>query len=84
MRVQYPTQSLNTHRPRGNQKFQDLPAPTGDAPYHLSLDDVLSPSEIQKIKKDGSMSFHCVGDTCSVKHPVPQQLVAYAIENQLW
>jgi calcineurin-like phosphoesterase family protein len=74
--------SVKAHKPRGNQKFQDLPAPRGDAPYHLSLDDVLSPREIEKIKNDGNLTFHCVGDTGGVKNPAPQQLVAYAMENQ--
>ena len=32
--------SVIKHEIRGNQKFQPLPQPTGDAPYHLSLDDV--------------------------------------------
>jgi hypothetical protein len=74
--------SVKVHNPRGNQKFQDLPAPSGQSPYHLSLDDILSSRELEKIKKDGSLSFHCVGDTGGVKNPAPQQLVALAMENK--
>ncbi|HET7148476.1 MAG TPA: metallophosphoesterase [Candidatus Nitrosopolaris sp.] len=66
---------------RGNQKFQPLPQPTRGAPYHLSLDDVLSVDEIQSIKDDGSITFHCMGDTGGVKDPVPEQLVANGLEN---
>jgi hypothetical protein len=74
--------SVKKHKPMGNQIFQDLPLPTGDAPYHLSLDDVLSPNEIKKITSDGSITFHSAGDTGGIKHPVPQQLVAYAMESK--
>jgi acid phosphatase type 7 len=74
--------STKTHKPRGNQKFQDLPAPSGQSHYHLSLDDVISSRELEKIKKEGILSFHCVGDTGGVKNPSPQQLVAYAMENK--
>jgi acid phosphatase type 7 len=74
--------SVKEQKSLGNQKFQDLPIATADAPYHLSLDDILSPNEINKIKSDGSIRFHCVGDTGGIKHPVPQQLVAYAMESK--
>jgi acid phosphatase type 7 len=73
--------SVKAHKSRGNQKFQDLPAPSGNPPYRLSLDDLLSSREIEKIKNDGKLTFHCVGDTGGVKYPVPQQLVSYAMEN---
>lgn len=55
--------SVKKHLLRGNQKFQPLPDPTGDAPYHLLLEDVLSHTEIQKIKDERSIIFHCTGDT---------------------
>jgi acid phosphatase type 7 len=73
--------SVKKHLPRGNQKFQPLPDPTGDAPYHLLLEDVLSHTEIQKIKDERNIIFHCVGDTGGVKDPAPQQLVANGIES---
>jgi acid phosphatase type 7 len=73
--------SIKKHVPRGNQKFQPLPQPSGEPPYHLSLDDVLSQNEMQKIKDDDSIVFHCTGDTGGVKDPAPQQLVANGIEN---
>ena len=66
--------SVKPHKSRGNQRFQDLRHQVAAAPYHLSLDDVLSSHEIEKIKKEGGLTFHCVGDTGGVKHPAPQQL----------
>ena len=74
--------SIKQHKPRGNQKFHDLPAARGSPPYHMLLNDVLSQRQIEKIKKDGYLAFHCVGDTGGVKRPAPQQLVAYAMENK--
>jgi hypothetical protein len=73
--------SVINHEIRGNQKFQPLPQPTGDAPYHLSLNEVLSSNEIQSIMDDGSITFHCMGDTGGVKDPAPQQLVANGLES---
>jgi acid phosphatase type 7 len=58
-----------------------LPQPTGDGLYHLALDDVLSSNEIQTIMDDGSITFHCMGDTGGVKDPVPEQLVANGLES---
>jgi hypothetical protein len=73
--------SVIKHKSRGNQKFQPLPQPTGDSPYHLALDDVLSTNDIQGIMDDGSITFHCIGDTGGVKDPAPEQLVANGLES---
>ena len=59
--------SIIRHTPRGNQKFQDLPEPTGEAPYHLSLDKILSANQIKAITDSGSISFHAVGDSGGVR-----------------
>ena len=61
--------SIIRHTPRGNQKFQDLPEPTGEAPYHVSLDKILSANQIKAITDSGSISFHAVGDSGGVSHP---------------
>ena len=66
--------SIKKHVPRGNQKFQPLPQPSGKPPYHLSLDDVLSQNEMQKIKDDDSIVFHCTGDTGGVKDSCPSAI----------
>ena len=65
----------------GNQKFQPLPAPIGKYPYHLSLSDILPQNQITSIQKAGKISFHIVGDTGGIKNPVPQQIVAIAMES---
>ena len=49
------------------QKFQPLPPPTGDHPYHLSLKDILSTEEVESILDSGGISFHTVGSTGGMK-----------------
>jgi acid phosphatase type 7 len=66
--------------PYANQKFHDLPKPPGDYPFHLQLEDVLSSSQMAGIIKSGGLTIHVVGDTGGVSNPVPQQLVADAME----
>ena len=73
-------QSNLVHQPTGNQAFQPLPTPTGQAPYHLSLDNVLPPDQVAAIQNSGRMLFHMAGDTGGVKSPEPQQIVAMAME----
>ncbi len=69
------------HAPHPNQRFQPLPQPTGNSPFHLKLEDILSQDEIQNILQSNGISFHIVGDTGGVKHPEPQQIVSIAMEN---
>lgn len=89
-----PTQSSYRMRPKGicssivqqaygNQKFQPLPAPTGQSPFHLTLDSILAPSEIAAINASGSLTFHVAGDSGGIKYPLPQQNVANAMEADL-
>jgi len=73
-------QSVIRHRPRGNQRFQKLPDPTGEAPYHLSLDKLLSASQIEAIRNSGSISFHTIGDSGGVRSPQAQEIVKIAME----
>lgn len=73
---------LNILHPRQpNQTQQPLPAPTGKAPYHLSLASVLTPAQMQAIQTAQRMVFHVVGDTGGVKTPQDQQDVAVHMEN---
>jgi len=74
-------QSVIRHKPLGNQKFQPLPQPTGMPPYHLPLDKILSADKIESIINSKSILFHVAGDTGGIKHPVPQQIVAMAMES---
>src|SRR5215831_2803162 len=69
-------------QPSRNQKFQDLPAPTGQSPYHLSLDQVLPPDQIKAIQSSGRVLFQVAGDTGGVKAPQSQLLVAMNMEQQ--
>jgi acid phosphatase type 7 len=65
------------------QPSQPLPQPTGPSPYHLSLDQVLTPAEMQTIQSSGRMVFHVVGDTGGIKTPQDQDLVVAQMEQDL-
>ncbi len=67
-------------KPYKNQEFHALPEPTGPSPYHVDLSDVLPAKEIATMIRSGSLTIHVVGDTGGVSNPVPQQLVADAME----
>jgi hypothetical protein len=65
------------------QPSQPLPQPTGPAPYHLSLDQILPAATMQAIQTAGRMVFHMVGDTGGVKSPQDQEIVATHMEVDL-
>jgi hypothetical protein len=69
--------------PATKQQPQPLPQPTGQSPFHLSLDQVLPPATIQAIQSSGRMVFHMVGDTGGVKSPQDQEIVATHMEQDL-
>src|SRR5215467_8079603 len=56
-------------RKHPTQPWRDLPKPTGQSPYHLSLDSVLSSEAMNTISKSGRMIFHAVGDTGGINTP---------------
>jgi hypothetical protein len=60
-----------------------LPAPAGPAPYRLRLADVLPVARLRQIERDGTLRFHCVGDTGGYHNPVPQRAVAEAMATEL-
>jgi hypothetical protein len=68
------------HSRQPNQAFQPLPAPTGKAPYHLTLDALLPPAQMQAIQQAQRLVFHVNGDTGGVKAPQAQQQVAEYME----
>ncbi|MDA4121792.1 MAG: metallophosphoesterase [Thaumarchaeota archaeon] len=70
-------------KPYTNQTFHPLPPPTGAPPFRVDLADVLPSSVMANIVKSGSLTIHVVGDTGGVSNPVPQQLVADALERDL-
>lgn len=63
--------------------FRELPAPTGAAPFHLDLKDVVSARVYQRIVDTGELSFHLNGDIGGIGNSVPQQLVAAGMEADL-
>ena len=65
------------------QPPQPLPKPTGASPFHLSLDQILSPLVMQTIQSSGRMIFHLVGDTGGVKSPQDQDIVTAHMEQDL-
>jgi len=63
------------------QPFRPLPPPTGKAPFHLSLDTVLSAQAVQTIQNSGRLVFHAVGDTGGVNTPTYIENVATYMED---
>jgi hypothetical protein len=63
------------------QPFRPLPAPMGAAPFHLSLNSVLSATAIQTIESSGRMVVHAVGDTGGVNTPTYIENVATYMED---
>ena len=72
---------LNMLHPRlPNQAPQPLPTPTGKAPYHISLDSILTSAQMQFIQSAQRLVFHMAGDTGGVKAPEYQMNVAEYME----
>jgi hypothetical protein len=71
------------HGIRQNQQFEPPPKPTGRYPYRVELSDVLGNAAIDEIRKAKQLSFHVAGDTGGIKQPVPQQIVAMKMEDDL-
>ncbi|GCE30490.1 hypothetical protein KDA_59740 [Dictyobacter alpinus] len=75
------TQINLSHRSFSTQPFRPLPPPTGKAPYHVALEDILPAERMQAIIAGQKMVFHTIGDTGGVKRPEDQQLVVSHMEN---
>jgi len=63
-------------------KFQPLPDPMGEPPYHYVLDAAI-PDVEATAKRDGKLVFHVCGDTGGIKHPEYQMGVAAAMKADL-
>lgn len=72
----YTVPVIKKDQPDDTYKFQPLPAPTGQYPYHLSLQQILP-----EVNEDVTI-FHMFGDTGSVRNPAFQHFVAAAMANQ--
>ena len=64
------------------QRFQPLPPPLGDPPYHFDLESAV-PGIGAKANADGQLVFHCVGDTGGIKNPDYQSHVAASMKGDL-
>lgn len=74
----YPLSTV-TH---GSQKFQPLPDPMRNPPYHYDLESAI-PGVTEKAQQQGKIVFHTVGDTGGVKNPDYQASVAAAMKGDL-
>jgi hypothetical protein len=68
-----------THR---TQRFQPLPAPLGEPPYHYDLESA-SPGIGKAAAQHGKIVFHTTGDTGGVKNSDYQAHVAAAMKGDL-
>jgi hypothetical protein len=60
--------------------FRDLPPPTGSAPYHLDLRDVIPASAYEQVVTTNKLVLHFNGDIGGIDFATPQQLVAGGME----
>src|SRR5258707_14074399 len=75
-------QSNIRQQPSRNEAFRPLPHPTGQPPYHLSLDQVLPPENMAAIRNAGRLLFHVAGDTRGGEAPQTQQILGMGLEEQ--
>ena len=72
----YSVPVIKKDQPDDTYKFQPLPAPTGQYPYHLSL------QQISPEVNEETTVFHMFGDTGSIGNPAFQHFVAAAMAKQ--
>ena len=65
-----------------SRRFQTLPPPLGDPPYHYDLTTAV-PGIDDRASSQGHIIFHTVGDTGGVKNPDRQRVVAAAMKTDL-
>ena len=64
------------------QRFQPLPPPLGEPPYHYDLETAI-PDIAKTASHNGHIVFHTVGDTGGIKHPEYQRAVAASMKTDL-
>ncbi len=69
------------HKPKGNEKFQDIPAHRIPPPYRMALDSVLPAEQMATITQSGRVVCHIVGDCGGINKPDPQKLVSDHMED---
>ena len=73
---QYPIHTA----PERDTHFRDLPPPTGSAPFHLDLREIIPHDNYQAIVDKKKLTFHLNGDMGGIEFSVPQELVAKGME----
>jgi len=73
---QYPIHTA----PERDTHFRDLPPPTGSAPFHLDLREIIPHENYQAIVDKKKLTFHLNGDMGGIEFSVPQELVAKGME----
>jgi len=73
-------ESVIQPKPNKNERFYELPKPTGKVPFHLALSSVI-PNQIERIEKSGGISFHVLGDTGGTKSLESTHVVEAAMES---
>ena len=71
-----------TNLTHATQRFEKLPPPLGQPPYHFDLETAV-PGITAEAAKLGHLVFHCVGDTGGIKDPSYQADVASAMKGDL-
>jgi hypothetical protein len=61
-------------------RFRPLPPPTGEAPFHLDLAEIVDEEILNAIVQNRKLVFHIVGDLGGIKYGVPQRIVANKME----
>jgi predicted phosphodiesterase len=74
--MKHTTPVIKLNQPDDNYKFQPLPKPSGEYPYHLPIDKVLPGMS------DNTMTFHMLGDTGATSRPEFQQYVVAEMVKQ--
>lgn len=67
-------------KPKRDTEFRDLPAPTGPAPFHLDLNDILPKKTYDTIVSKKKLAFHFNGGMGGVRNGVSQKLLAKGVE----
>jgi hypothetical protein len=63
------------------QPWRDLPAPTGAAPFRMTLESILTPDSMNVINTSGQLVFHAAGDTGGVNTPTQIENVETYMES---
>ncbi len=74
-------ESVTLPTPNKNEKFHELPTPTGSAPHHLHFNKVIQGQQVKRIVNSEGISFHIFGDTGGTKSPAAQHIVELAMES---